>query len=253
MWTGSYSFLLRSLILKDFRIRYRHMSLGIFWSLLNPIVMMGVLTFIFVRVFTSPIPHYAVFVLCGIVPFNFFVTAWGGGTNSLVDYTAMIKRVPVPREIIPIASVLSNCPHFLIQIGLLLALAVAFGIGVNIHWLWLPVIWAVEIMFVCGLTLITSSLNVYSRDVRYVVESLNTIMFWFVPIVYSFTLVPQKYSEIFLSNPLTAQVIMLRSILLDGHEPSLPLMMRFVLVSGGVLAIGMFVFHKLQTRFYDHL
>ncbi len=242
------------MIVKDFKIRYRNMSLGVFWSLLNPLVMMGVLTFVFTAILPNPnIKHFSVFVLCGLVPFNFMSIAWNSGTVSIFHNAGLVKRVPVPREVVPIAAVLSNCLHLFIQIMLLLVAVVGFGIGINIYWLWLPLVWVLEIIFVCGITLVTSALDVYVRDMRYVVESAMTVMFWMVPIFYQFEIIPPRYRDVYQYNPVAALVLCLRNILLDAKAPNPETLLKLTLVSLLSFAFGWVVFGKMKQRFYDHL
>src|SRR5262249_49186173 len=155
-----YSFLLSNLIQKDFKVRYRNMSLGVFWSLLNPLIMMGTLSFVFTKLFPSPTtPHYAATVLCGLVPYNFFSLAWICGTTSVVENAGLIKRLTVPREAVTLASVLSNAVHLVIQVSLLLVVVLLSSCRPGNSWFWLPYIWSMEILFVCGLSFITAALN----------------------------------------------------------------------------------------------
>ncbi|HML18478.1 MAG TPA: ABC transporter permease [Bryobacteraceae bacterium] len=251
---GDYFFLFTNLILKDFKIRYRNMSLGILWSLLNPLVMMGVLTFVFGRVVGGERPQYfPLFVLCGLVPYNFFTGAIMTGTTSIVDNAPLVKRVPVPREVVPVASVLSNCVHLMIQLGLLVGIALAFGIRPGAQWLWLPVVWALYVAFVCGLALGASAINVFVRDTRYVVESFNLLLFWVVPIFYSFSSIPQKYAAIYRFNPVAALVLAMRNILLDRTPPPTSLMMNLVLAAALSLAAGFAIFSQLKMYFYERI
>lgn len=249
-----HGFLLRSLIVRDFKIRYRNMSLGVFWSLLNPLVLMGVLTFVFTKIFPSPsIRNFGVFVLCGLVPFNFFAVAWVSGTTSLLNNAALVKRVRLPREIVPISVVLANGIHFLIQIALLVAFVLGAGYGVNANWLWLPFVFGMEIIFVCGLSLASSALDVFFRDVRYAVESANTVLFWLVPIFYSFAIIPEQYKTVYQFNPIAAVVMACRLILLENREPPFSLVWKLAFVSLLALAVGLGIFRRCKAKFADYL
>ena len=253
VWHGDLLFLLENLVLKDFRVRYRNMSLGILWSLLNPLIMMGLMTFIFTMVFRNSNKQFPVFVLCGLVPYNFFTIAWVSGTTSIVENASLVKRIPLPREIVPIATVLSNCIHLVIQIALLLFCVYAFGGSANRQWLWLPLLWALEIVFVSGLALLTSAINVYLRDTRYIVESINTVLFWLVPIFYSFEVIPKKYVEFYQFNPVAALVLCLRDILLKATSPPTATILKLSAVAFATFAAGAFVFRKGKDAFYYYI
>jgi lipopolysaccharide transport system permease protein len=127
------------------------------------------------------------------------------------------------------------------------------GLGVNIYWFWLPVIWALGIVFIFGISLITSGLNVYLRDTRYVVESACLILFWLTPIFYLLSFVPEAYRDLYLANPLAALIVAMRNVLLEGHAPSASLLLKLMLSSLASLLVGFAVFQKMKPGFYDHL
>jgi len=253
-WGGDLLFLIENLVLKDFRIRYRNMSLGILWSLVNPLVMMGVLTFVFSHLFGhQEKEHYPLFVLCGLVPYNFFTGALLSGTSSVVDSAHLVKRVPVPREVVPLAAVFSNCIHLTIQLALLFALALFFRLPPSKSWLWLPLIWFLYIAFICGLALGSSAINVFIRDTRYVVESFNLVLLWLVPIFYPFSMVPPKISFVYRANPVAALVLAMQNILIDRQPPAGPLVIRLAIAAAVTMGLGLAIFWRLKPRFYEHI
>jgi len=253
-WKGDYLFLFENLVLKDFRIRYRNMSLGILWSLINPLVMMGVLTFIFGHVYgKDQPPFYPLLILSGLVPFNFFTAAWLSGTISIVTNAQLVKRVPVPREVVPIAAVFSNCVHLAIQVALLLALTFYFGLPANRFWFWLVPLWLLYIAFVCGISLISSALSVFVRDTQYVVESFNLVLFWLVPIFYSFDMIPDRFKLVYEINPVAALVMATRNILIDNRAPANTLIVNMVIAAAVSLGIGLVMFSRLKRSFYEYI
>jgi ABC-type polysaccharide/polyol phosphate export permease len=228
------------------------MSLGIFWSLVNPLVMMSVLTFVFSVILPSQQKYFPLFVLMGLLPYNFFAIAWGMGTNSILDNTPLVKKVPFRRELLPISVVLGNVLHYLIQLGLLL-LASAVVLGVSVNWLWIPVVLLLQIVFACGMALGCSALDVYYRDMRYLVESANLVLFWMVPIFYSFDAVSQKYAWIYELNPIAAVILITRTILLDGAPPNIATLFKLAAVSTVTLIAGLMVFRRIERNFADYL
>ncbi len=245
-------FVLRNLVAKDFKVRYRNMSLGILWSLVNPLVMMGVLTFVFTVVWDNPRPNFWLFVLLGIVPYNFFALAWATGTTSIIDNAPLVKKVPFRRELLPISVVLANSLHFLIQFGLLL-IAVGFVIGPSWSWLWLPLVLLLQLAFVTGLSLATSALDVYVRDMRYIVESVNLILFWLVPIFYGFDQISPELAPVYQYNPVAAVVLITRTILMRGAEPDLSTLVKLAGVTAVAFVVGLVLFRRLRRDFSDYL
>jgi ABC-type polysaccharide/polyol phosphate export permease len=159
----------------------------------------------------------------------------------------------MPREVVPIASVISTCIHLVIQILLLLCLALASGLRITAHWFWIPLVWGLEIVFVCGLVLFTSCLNVFIRDTRYVVESVNTVLFWLVPVFYDFSMIPARFRDVYQFNPIAALVLAMRSIVLEASAPPKTLLWKLALVSVVSFAGGHLVFDRLKRRFYEYL
>ncbi len=252
--TRNLPFLLNTLVLKDFKIRYRNMSLGVSWSVANPLIMMGILTLVFTRILPNPnIHHFAVFALCALVPFNFYNLASIAGTTSLLENQSLIKRVRCPRAVFPVASVLSSSLHFLIQIALLIIFLFVFGYRPNRYWLWMPPIWALEVVFMCGLCLMTSALDIYYRDVRYLVECSTLVMFWMVPVFYSFDLIPDRFKIIFLLNPIAAVAVTARQTLMEARSPALLVLLPLIAVSVITLWAGLALFKRLERDFADYL
>ena len=136
---------------------------------------------------------------------------------------------------------------------LLLALVLMSGYSPSVNWLYLPVVAALEVVFVCGLALAFAAIDVYVSDTRYIVESANTVLFWLVPVFYSFTIIPPQYVEIYKMNPVAAVIMAFRNVLLEDKAPATSLMLKLFLVSTVTFLLGLAVFRRLRRRFYDYL
>jgi len=254
----NYRFSLWNLILKDFRTQYRNMSLGVLWSVLNPLIMLGTLLVVFTFIHkNTSIEHFGVFLLLGLIPFNFFSLCLNTATCSLVQNGQILKKLRFPRIIIPIASVLSQVIHLLIQLTLLAVFILFSGVTVTWMYLWLPVILVLELVFIIGLSLICSVLDVYFRDTQYIVQSILTVLFWFTPIFYPASLahdnLPRPLYLLFMANPLSGCIEAARRVVLYNSPPEWDLFYMAIFVALLTLGIGVSLFRKLEPNLADHL
>ena len=253
-----YRFAMQNLMLKDFRVRYRNMSLGIVWSVINPLVMLGVLVFVFSYIHPNRQQQYfPIFLLLGLIPFNFFSLCMSSATGSICDNASLVKKVIFPRQIVPISVVLSQVIHLLIQLSLLVFFILLFRVPLTWTYLWIIPIYMAELLFILGLSLITSAINVYYRDMQYLMASSLAVLFWFTPIFYSLKLVklnlhPALYA-LYICNPLAGFVDASRQAVLYHSAPSWESFGVSLIVTAVVCVVGLMIFRRKSKDFADKI
>lgn len=205
----------------EFKSRYRRLGLGVTWAVLNPLVQSLVIALVFstLRAFgdLDGVP-YVLFLMAGMMPWNFFVSTLTGGTNSLLESRQILQRVAMPRAALPTASLVVNLFNFAFMLGTLLVI-VAIGAIERMTQIWmLPLAVALNVGLVYGMTLLTSSLQVRYRDVGQLVGAALLAWFWVTPIVYPITFEPLTrhtlVQSVIRANPMTGIVSLYRAALL---------------------------------------
>lgn len=257
-----FRYLLSELVKKEIKLRYKRSVLGLLWSLLQPILMMAVFTVVFTfipKLANLNVPFYA-FFLTGYLPWIFFATAVSNSHTSIIANSALVKQVYFPRQLLPLASCLSNLVHFLLALGLwILYVLIVFGYpGPQI--LLLPVAVGIQLLFIAGIALILSSMNVFFRDVGQILEVFLTFLFYLTPVFYTYSILdeylPAKYrfiAQLLEYNPLAQFVMLYRALLLKGFEIR-PFMILYPLgFSIVLLAVGHLYFKRTSATFAKEL
>jgi len=246
---------LGTLVEKDFKSRYKAKALGRLWSVADPLVMIVVFTVVFAYIFKVAEPFFPIFLLLGMTPFRFFSNSVTGAASAVSDNVQLVKKVSFPRVLLPLAVVLSHAKHYFIELGLVAALFLYFPEAFQPTWnlLWLPVIFAIQLTCITGLSLLVAALNVRYRDTQYILNSALLILYWLTPIFYSFRIVPPRFSSLLMWNPMVGVAEGFRSILLHGSPPSPTLLGAASVSSLVVLAVGMLLFRHFENVFSDYV
>jgi ABC-2 type transport system permease protein len=209
-----YRELLMNLVRKELKVKYKDSILGFLWSLLNPALQIVVFSFVFGVLFKAAMPKFAIFMICGLLPWTFFTNAISGGCGSIVGNSQLVNKVWFPREILPLASVGAAMVHWFLQsIVLVIALAVVqIGPAASYIWLLIPAI-LVLVTFSAALGIMLSAINVYLRDTQHLLELVLLAWFWATPIVWGYPQLSNKLvlhgitGNIGLANPVTPIVL----------------------------------------------
>lgn len=248
-----YRFLIRQLVARDFKTKYKRSVLGVFWSFLNPLMMMCVQYFVFSAIFRSDIPNYAVYLLIGVVTFNFFSEACGMALGSIVGNAGLITKVYVPKYIYPLTRVMSSVVNLGISLIPLLLVCLATGLSFHRSVLLSLYFFSCVIVFSLGLGMLLSAAMVFFRDMQFLWGVLSMVWMYATPIFYPETILPEKFQFILRINPLYYFLKNARLCILDGISPEPIAYLQCLLIALGALAIGAAVFQKSQDRFILYL
>jgi ABC-2 type transport system permease protein len=259
--------LLGLLIRREIKSRYKDSSLGLVWSLLRPLTQLLIYYLAIGKVLGGErsVHDYAIFVFTGLTVWTLFSEVLSGSTNSIVANSGLIKKVYLPREIFPLASVGSALFNFTIQFGILIVATIVLGRApIHVALLYLPLSLLVVLLFSSAIGLLLSAANVYLRDFQHLIEVLLLVLFWASPIVYSYTLVHNflhgnLFEQLYLWNPVTLVVLgFQKAMWLSGASQTWPsnLALRLAivgLVSVILLWIAQRVFARLEGNFAQEL
>jgi ABC-type polysaccharide/polyol phosphate export permease len=244
--------LIATLTARDLKARYRGSILGFFWSLANPLLLLGVYTIVFTKFFpTQVVTPYPLFLFSGILPWTFFSAAILESTGSISSNAGLIKKVMFPAEALPLVVVFSHLVHFALAVPILIAAVLGFAalgkFTLSATMLLAPVLMLMQTLFVAGVALAVSSASVLFRDLRDIITNVMQLGFFVTPIIYLIDNVQSRTLRAMLRlNPMTSFVVAYQDVLFFGRLPNLSDTILIVAWSAASLILGFFVFERLR-------
>jgi lipopolysaccharide transport system permease protein len=245
--------LVKHLTWRHLAARYRGSVLGFVWSLLNPVLLMGVYTFVFSVIFRTTVPGvpYSVFFLTGILAWNFVSIAALNAAVSLVEWAPLIKKAAFPRLALPLSAVLSNAVNYVVTLPILIMFNLLVGIAPTPSLLLLPCVLLLLLFVATGVGLLLAALMPFFRDLQHLIEALFTMWLFLTPVLYPMTLVTQNFPESLLPlyklNPMVGTIRLVHAVFLGQPLPGRSVAVA-VVGSLCLLSLGLWVFQRLAMR-----
>lgn len=242
-------FILTSLVSKDFKLKYRRSILGVLWSVLNPLLMMVVLTAVFSTIFRFNIENFPLYLILGQTLFSLMTDATSSAMSSIVDSAPLIKKIKINKFIFPVEKVVFALVNFCISLIAVVAVMAFFKIVPTVNILFLPLLLLYIFMFSLGIGLLLSALAVFFRDVMHLWNVLTTAWTYATPLFYPVEILPTWAVPIMNANPMYYYVTYFREIALWGNMPTIE--QNLICFGCGFIAlvIGIVVFRSQQKKF----
>ncbi len=231
-----YRDLLWSLIQRDLTVRYKRSVLGFFWTMLNPLLTMLVMAVVFSSIFRFTLEHYAVYLLSGLLLWNFFSQSTVQAIGNLVWGGDLVNKIYVPKSVFVVSAIGVGLVNWVFALVPLALIMLVTGQAFSIALLWLPVSILFTVLFATGVGLLVATLAVFFSDIANVYQVGLTILLYLTPIVYPVDIVPTQYQVFLRLNPLYYFVELFRQPIYDGRIPG-----PWVWVTGAGLAVGMLI------------
>jgi lipopolysaccharide transport system permease protein len=250
-----YRELLYFLVLREIKAKYKQTALGIIWSLLQPLAMLTVFTVVFSHFAQLPSDGkpYAVFAYCALLPWQFFAGVLSRGIGSLLSNQNLVQKVYFPREIIPLAMIGAAMVDFLIGGLSFFGLLLYYGSPLNPYWLVIIPVFLIQVLFMVGLVLLLSPLNVFYRDISHIVPLFMQIWMYATPIIYPISLVPERLRPLYYVNPMVGIIDAYRKILLHQALPDMVSLAIAGFVAAGTVVLGLMYFKRVEFKLADVL
>lgn len=240
-------------IWREIRARYKQSILGGLWAILQPLVLMVIFSVIFSRFLQVPtegIP-YPIFYYSALLFWMFFSTSITFGANSLINNMGLLRKIYFPREIIPLAAVGASLVDFCLASTVFMGLMAYYHVPITSSLLWVGPLLVLQTLLIIGVVLIVSALNVFYRDLRFVVPLGIQIWMYATPIIYPVSLVPEPLRAYLVLNPMVGVIEGYRSSILHGVTPDWSIVWPGAMVALAIFIIGIFVFKRLEWQFAD--
>ena len=237
----------------DLKIRYRNSILGFLWTILEPLLMLGVLYVIFTSIFPSKIEHFGLYLLLGIILWNNFSRGTESSLNSITSRSSIVKQIYFPREVLPISSSISSLIMLMLELVVLAAFMIVLEFIPPITIIWLPLILILEFFLILGLSFPLSILNIRYKDIQFIWKIVVQVGFFATPIIYKLEMLPTELQSILKFSPMVQVVDISHDLALFNKLPSEESIIIGISSTLIILFLGYLIFRKLQRGIVEEL